>query len=235
MTDFWGEKATFRLRDYISVKEGNICFGRIATDEEQISVDEKRIQQHFSNLCGLTKRQLILTGAQKQGIDIKYLEEDELAEGEIAACVFNLDGYEIKSAARIYMKTTPNIAIPDMLPATKEQISEFYKHSVIFTENCIFRHAHEISARYINYNQTSFTHIASAVESNSWDEGIAFIGTAREDIATQVKDPILFVKKAGIGSSFSADEWYAMFSNGTISKYVRHDMSSDNKKIWNLG
>ena len=231
MNDNWINKANFRQGANISLR---CLFSTRSLGP--YAFDKNHNERYFKQICGITKRKLVLTDACEQDLKITQIDESDLLEGEIAACVFKLDGYEIRSAARIYTDNNPvGFTFEGNSPATREQIANMIQPGLISFRWYGFRHVHEISARYVCDNEiTDFIPLASAVEGFSWSEGIVFIGTAKEKGLSKPNKPILFVKKEWVGDSFGADTWYAMCSDGGVSQYERHDMSSGDNRYWGI-
>ena len=231
MNDNWINIATFRHGANISLR------GSFPTRSlGQYAFDKNHSEWYFKHICGITNKKLVLTDACEQDLKITQIDETDLLEGEIAACVFKLDGYEIRSTARIYTDKSPvGFTFEENTPATREQIANLVQPGLISFKWYGFGHVHEISARYVGDNEiTDFIPLASAVEGFSWSEGIVFIGTAKEKGLSKPNKPILFVKKEWVGDSFGADTWYAMYSDGSISHYERHDLSSDDNRYWEI-
>lgn len=231
MKDNWINIATFRHGANISLR-GSFSTSSLGPH----AFDKEHNELYFKHICGITNKKLVLTDVCEQDLEITQIAESDLLEGEIAACVFKLDGYEIRSAARIYTDNSPvGFTFEGNSPATREQIANMVQPSLIGFRWYGFRHVHEISARYVDDKDiTDFIPLASAVEGFSWSESLVFIGTAKEKGAFKPNKPILFVKKEWVGDSFGADTWYAMYSDGSISQYERHDLSSDDNRYWEI-
>lgn len=231
MNDNWINIANFRYGANFSLR-GSFSTRLLGT----YAFDKEHNKCYFKQICGITNKKMFLTDACEQDLKITQIAESDLLEGEIAACVFKLDGYEIRSAARIYTDNSPvGFTFEENTPATREQIANMVQPGLISFRWYGFRHVHEISARYVGDNEiTDFIPLASAVEGFSWSESLVFIGTAKEKGAYKTNKPILFVKKEWVGDSFGADTWYAMYTDGSISHYERHDMSSDDNRYWEI-
>ena len=238
--DYWIKKATFSQREYTSKGRNNPTESVIviekANDKEQIRIDKDRNKDSFKRIQGIIGEKMILTSACGYGSEKTLIKEKEFLPGEIAACIIRLDGYEIRSAARIYTDKKPTyFSRKDNEPASPELI-EYAKNDMYSGQLwCGYRLVHEISARYIASDNDVFIPLAAACQGFAWSESLGFIGTGRVKSGNHKDEPVLFVHKRWIGSSFGSNTWYAMLPEETIKEYKIHDMDTSPKRThWNI-
>lgn len=192
---------------------------------------ERILRKHWKNTVTFTD--ICHSGTQKH-----ELSEGELLPGEMAAVIFNVGCYTVRSAERVYRVCEPGYS-PDLeLPASQEEMEPLRKNSDLYNEYKIDRNqlsgsvcigdfvienklrvTHEISARHISNPNPEFTYICRAAHARnySWCEGIGTICTAKEHDLIPDEYASLIVHKEWSGSSYSSDTWYKLEPTGKIT------------------
>lgn len=153
--------------------------------------------------------QIVFTGAESN-IAKRELDKDELLDGETSAFVSKVGCYTVRSAQR-------------------------FESGEDGRKICIT----ELSARHQNADNDGFlnayNHICSVTEDphTSWTEEILFICSVKKDVSTPDHKAELLVRVRYTGDSFSADGWYKMSPDGTVTEYQEHPYDPDSyDKPW---
>lgn len=77
-----------------------------------------------------------------------------------------------------------------------------------------------------------FVCMATTARSSRWSETINTICTVMHNQSIPNNETILYVNQTYIGDSFSVDDWYAFYPDGTIKSYRIHpfDKGSADRK-----
>lgn len=175
---------------------------------------------------------IIITDFYNDETKVQALDESELLEGELSAVLFNVGCYSIRSSKCLYRdEDKNNNHYTDRHPATREEIRMVKEMNFTWSiQPEGFRIVDEIAAKY---NETEFAMdykfvcMATTARSSRWSETINTICTVMHNQSIPNNETILYVNQTYIGDSFSVDDWYAFYPDGTIKSYRIHPFDKD--------
>ncbi len=225
-------------------------------DELLRNAYEKKNDDAIKTLDAHMGKNVILTGTWNMRLDMRKLEENELKDGEISACVFTVGNYQVRMADCLY-KDSDGVSYTERKPAGKDVIASFKKYAKKYDEeydeecneecneecdegydDTKYRYACEISAKYVGENGASpdgWHHVCFRDVSMAWSEDINFICAVKSADTSSNSHEALFILKKYMGSAFGVEHWYRFTSDGAVKEYELHPLDPDSDpEPWEL-
>jgi hypothetical protein len=182
-----------------------------------------------------------LTGAWNSPKNEQEIGDDDLLPGEISAITFEIGGYIVRSAKRVYKVLDDYTEVPakgDDLLLAKERENNMLGFFGMQDRNT--KTKNEISAKLVFDKHGVFADgfkiicQASRAQSFAWTEDIVYICAILTPPSFSLDDELLFVKNLYVGSSYSSETWYKLNPKGTIKSYGQGAYGLEfHEKNWN--
>lgn len=239
------EEMTAEGSENIAEKAAANLIGQMKADEDMTYTIDELLQNSYKqneNTGMETLRKhlgndIVFTGVWADAKDQYDLEDSELLEGELSACVFQVGCYAIRSSHHLY-QDTEEVHYSKKIPATQEVITSYKESGEDVAALLLMdevREVHEISAKLHTAGAVpsieGWKDICLAAASMRWSECVSFIGTVKSNASISDEQAELFVLKTYIGDSFGVDHWYKLGLDGTVWEYQEHPYDPDSFEV----
>ena len=171
------------------------------------------------------------TGAWDKAQNIRQLQTDELLPGEMSAMTYEIGGYTVRNADRVYKRLEDFTEIPadnETIELAKEQQKRLF--GLMGNRDRSIKITNEISAMRTSDISDAFSDgfklVCQATNGIHVFEEIHFICSILTPPSFSLNDELLFVKRCFMGDSISAESWFCLNPQGVVTSFRIHPFAS---------